>query len=200
MIIIPLALYNIYTTYRLADTLYLGLPQISVKDWNTRIYTPVFIVLAYLPLMALAPFNRADGLKWSHNGIIFNTACYLLFAATVYLMHYGELTFRTEVAMSNAIDDLEWQKAVDIFNDATKSRSKADARAYKSRTEKLKGVSDPKLREEIIGEFSDKFYEPTRLMVLYRDLATKSWPRLSDFTFTLEFICVYCACVCPLIY
>jgi len=186
IIITPLVLYNLYTSYRLADTLYLGLPQVSVKDWNSRIYTPLFIVLAYLPLMALAPFIRADKLKWSHNGILFNTTCYLLFAATVYLMHYGELTFRTEVAMSNAIDDLEWQKAVDIFNDAAKSRSKADARAYESRTAELKGVSNQEQREEIIEKYSGRFYEPTRLMVLYRDLAMVKMDKALDYAFTMK--------------
>ncbi len=186
IIIAPLVLYSFYTSYRLADTLYLGLPQISVRDWNTRIRTPLFIVLAYLPLMAMAPFRRADGLKWLHNGYIFNTTCYLIFAATVYLMHYGELTFRAEVAMSNAIDDLEWQKAVDIFNDAAKSRIKADARAFESRTAELKGVSDPQLREEIIEKYSARFYEPTRIMVLYRDLAMIKMDKALDYAFTMK--------------
>ena len=186
IILIPLALYNIYTTYRLADTIYMGLPQISVNEWNTRIYTPVFVVLAFLPLMALLPIKRTDSLKWPLNGFIFNTSCYLLFAATVYLMHYGELTFRTEIAMSNAIDDLEWQKAVDIFNDAAKSRSRADARAYESRTAELKGVSNAELREQIIDKYSDRFYEPTRLMVLYRDLAMVKMDKALDYAFTMK--------------
>ena len=186
IIIMPLVLYNLYTTYRLADTLYLGLPQISVRDWYTRIHTPMLIVLAYLPLMALVPFRRTDELKWSRNGILFNSTCYLLFAATVYLMHYCELTFRAEVAMSNAIDDLEWQKAVDIFNDAAKSHSKADARAYRSRTDELKGVSNPEQREEIIEKYSGRFYEPTRLMVLYRDLAMIKMDKALDYAFTMK--------------
>lgn len=185
ILLIPLILYNLYTTYRLADTLLLGLPHPSLNAWKGRIYTPLYLTMAFIPLSAFIPFKRIAEFKWLGNGII-NISFYLLFAATVCLTHYDDLNFRTEIAMSNAIDDWEWQKAVDIFNDAVKSRSKADERLFQSRTDKLKGITDIHTREEIIFKYSEKFYQPTRLMVLYRDLALIKLDKALDMAFTMK--------------
>lgn len=186
IILTPLVFYNFYTTYRLADSLYLGLPQPSLNAWKARIYTPLFIVLAYPPLMALFPFKKADEQDLQYKSFFFNLSLYIIFVVAVCIMNYGELTFRTEIAMSNAIDELNWQKAVNIFNDVAKSRTKADARTYKSRSAKLKGVTDWDLRDKIVDEYADKFYEPTKLMVLYRDLALIKLDKALDEAFTMK--------------
>lgn len=186
LVLVPLAMYSMFTTYRLPNTLRLGLPQIAVEQWETLIDIPLYILLAYLPLAALVPFGRMEAKNSKFHGLIPNAVCYAVFAVAVCLTHYGEITFRTEIAMSNAIDGLEWEKALDIFNRTSKKFLKSDARLYESRKQKLKEVPNSQARDEIIVEYADKFYQPTRVMVLYRDLALIKLDRALDQAFTLK--------------
>ena len=94
--------------------------------------------------------------------------------------------FHTELAMSEAVDNYDWQKTVDIFKQATQSHSGSDAKAYEARTRKL---SQAKSNDEILDitdQFESRFYEPTRTMVLYRDLALLKLDKALDMAFTMK--------------
>lgn len=186
LVLIPLAMYSLYTTYRLPDTLRLGLPQIAVEQWEHLINIPLYILLAFLPVAALIPFERLDIWGVKHIGLIFNTVFCVIYAAAVCLTHYDEITFRAEIAMSNAIDDLEWGKALDIFNRTSNKFRESDASVYESRRQKLREAASAQERDEIIAEYADRFYQPTRVMVLYRDLALIKLDRALDQAFTLK--------------
>ncbi len=184
LILIPLALYSLYTTYRLPGTMLAGMPQISVGQWENKVNIHMYILLAYLPLSALVPFGRIHQ-PAPTPGLLVNIGCYILLAIAVGIMHYGEITFRTELAMSQAIDNLEWERAVDIFNQTAKKHEKSNAKVYESLRRELKEASAQD-RDEIILKYSKKYYEPTRIMVLYRDLALIKLDRALNEAFTLK--------------
>ena len=182
IILVPLLGYNLYTSYRLADSWNLGLPSISDDLWTHAIRTPFQLALLFLPVMAIA----SHWLKENRKNIIFQSLIYIISVAAVWTFWFKDDNFRTELAMSEAIDRFEWQEVIDIYKRAVSSHAKSDARAYSDRTVKLKGVTNQNTINEIIDTYNRRFFEPTRTMVLYRDIALLKMDRALDEAFTMK--------------
>lgn len=182
IIVVPLLSYSLYTSYRLADSWSLGLPDISEESWATAVRTPFILAILFLPVLA-AVSNLLSSKSWS---LIPETAVYIISVAAVWGFWYNDENFNTELAMSDAVDSFEWQKVVDIYKEAVSSHASSDAKAYASRTAKLKGISDPQKVNDIVDSYSDKFFEPTRTMVIYRDLALLKMNKALDEAFILK--------------
>ena len=182
IILIPLITYNFYTSYRLIDSWVLGLPSISEELWTHTVRIPFQLALFFLPVTALS----SRWFKQSGMNIIIQTAVYIISIAAVWGFWFKDDNFRTELAMSEAIDRFEWQEVIDIYKHAVSSHAKSDAKAYADRTAKLNGVRNQNTINEIIDSYSNRFFEPTRTMVLYRDLALLKMNRALDEAFTMK--------------
>lgn len=182
IILVPLVEYSLFTSYRLADSWTIGLPEISESAWTSPVRTPFLLVLLLLPLMALISgcLRRSTG----HPAI--PAAVYILSAAAVCLFWFNDSNFRTELAMSEAVDRFEWQKVIDIYQDAVSSHARSDAKAFAARSAALEGVKDQDERKAIVDKYRDRFFEPTRTMVLYCDLAMIKKNRALDDAFGLK--------------
>ena len=183
IIFIPLIAYSFYTSYRLVDSWHMGLPSISDDQWTFAIRTPFQLALLFLPVMAIASRRLKET---DSKNIIFQTSVYIISATAVWGFWFKDDNFRTELAMSEAVDRFEWQEVVDFYRKAVDAHVKSDDKAYDDRTAKLKGVKDQDTRNSIIDSFSDRFFEPTRTMVLYRDLALLKMNRALDEAFTMK--------------
>ena len=182
ILLVPLVSYNFFTSYRLADSWNLGLPTISEDLCTRAIRTPIWLALLFMPVMALAsPWLRERGKKTYIQALI-----YVISIAAVWGFWFKDDNFHTELAMSEAVDRFDWQKVVDIFLDAQESGVKSDAKAYQARTRKLEGVKDQNTVKEIVEQYQDRFFEPTRTIVLYRDLALLKMNRALDESFTMK--------------
>lgn len=179
IILVPIITYNFYTSYRLADSWILGLPSISQDSWTRAMRTPFQTALLFIPVMALAS-NR---FKENGNGLILQSAVYVIAVAATWGFWFKDDNFHTEIAMSEAVDRFDWQQVIDIYSKAADSHAKSDAKAYNARTRKLDGVREPNKIEEIVSRYSDRFFEPTRTMVLYKDLALLKMNRALDEAF-----------------
>ena len=179
--LLPIIAYSFYTTFRLADSWQLGLPSVSNISWTYAIKTPYVLTLLFLPVLAIVS-------RWCLNvrNIIFQTAVYVCSVTAVWGFWFKDGNFRTELKMSEAVDRLDWQKVIDIYQKTVKAHSQSDAKAYAARTAKLTGVDDPGTIESILDKYSDRFFEPTRTMVLYRDLALLKTDRALDEAFTMK--------------
>ena len=179
--LVPVIAYSFYTTFRLADGWQMGLPTVSNISWAHAIKTPFVLALLFLPVPAIAS-------RWFQNakGMIFQIAVYVCSIAAVWGFWFKDSNFRTELHMSDAVDRLDWQNVIDIYQKAVKAHAKSDAKAYEARTAKLKGLDDPGTIENILDKYSERFFEPTRTMVLYRDLALLKTDRALDEAFTMK--------------
>jgi len=185
IILIPLIAYNFFTSYRLADSWHLGLPTISEDVWTHAIRSPLQLALLFLPVMSLISSRFKENSK-SSKSIIIQVSIYIISIAAVWIFWFKDDNFRTELAMSEAVDRFEWQKVIDIYQDAVNSHAKSDAKAYADRTAKLKGVKNQNTINEIVDSYNDQFFEPTRTMVIYRDLALLKMNRALDEAFTMK--------------
>ena len=182
IMLIPLIDYNFYTSYRMADSWRLGLPTISEEVWNHAMRAPLQLALLFIPVMAIT----ANRLKENGGNIYLQASLYIAALVSVWGFWFKDENFHTELAMSEAVDRFDWQQVIDIYSNAAKKHVKSDAKAYDERTKKLEGVRDQKLIDDILEQYSKRFYEPTRTMVLYRDLALLKMNRALDEAFTYK--------------
>ena len=184
--LIPLVCYNFYTSFRLADAWTIGLPSISDTAWSAQIGAPYYILLA---LAVIAPL--LSGLLSGNNepktpAIAVQIITTAVLTITVSAFWFRDSNFRTELAMSEAIDSYDWQKAVDIFSKAADSRSRSDAKAYDARTSKISQARSNDEIMDITDRFESRFFEPTRTMVMYRDLALLKLDKALDQAFSMK--------------
>lgn len=182
ILIVPLIAYNFYTSYRLADSWHLGLPSISKDVWTRAIRTPYQLALLFLPVMALA----APWFKNKKEIFVIPVAVFILSIAAIWGFWFKDDNFHTELAMSEAVDRFDWKRTIDIFQQAVKSHSKSDAKAYASRTKKIAAASSSDEIASITERYADRFFEPTRTMVIYRDLALLKTNRALNESFTMK--------------
>ena len=182
ILIIPVIFFKFYSSYRLADSWLLGLPNISDDEWAHAIRVPYQLTLLFLPIMAVISKRFKENIKTN----LIQTLTLIVSFIAVWGLWFRDSNFNTELGMSEAIDRFDWQRAIDIYQDAVMSHAKTDARAYSVRTKKLSGIKDPQTINDIVDNYNNRFFEPTRSMVLYRDLALLKMNRALDEAFTMK--------------
>lgn len=181
-LLVPVIMYGFYTSFRMSDGWTLGLPAVSESEWTSSVRVPFILTLLSLPLLSIVSLRLKEGFK----SIVLPTAIYIISAASVYGFWFKDSNFHTELAMSDAVDRFDWQQVIDIYQKAVTSKAKSDSKAYKARTAELNGIKDQNTRSSIVEKYSRRFFEPTRTMVLYRDLALIKTGRALDEAFTMK--------------
>ena len=182
ILLIPLVAYNFYTSYRLVDSWHLGLPSVSDDIWTRAVRWPFQSALLFLPVYPFA--SRL--LKENGKTVVLQSAVYIISIAAVWGFWFKDDNFHTELAMSEAVDRFDWQKVVDIFRKSSQSHAKSDEKAYQARSKKLSGVKDLNTVKDIVEQYNDRFFEPTRTMVIYRDMALLKMNRALQESFTMK--------------
>jgi hypothetical protein len=186
IIIIPILYYNLYTSLRLADAWTAGLPSISNSEWTKQVRAPYYIMMAFAAVMPVLCHRLENAKAGGKRDNILQTAPWAIYALLVWAFWFNDSNFRTELGMSLAVDNANWQKAVDLFEDATRKHISSDARAYKSRTARISKASGSDEIANIVDQYSSRFFEPTRTMVMYRDLALFKLDKALDLAFTMK--------------
>lgn len=185
-IIIPILYYNLYTSLRLADAWTAGLPEISDDNWMSAVRAPYYLAIVFsivIPIIVPKLTKKDSDLKDSILWHAIPAAVYVLF---VWIFWFNDSNFRTELSMSIAVDNAEWQQTVNLFTDATKKHARSDARAYKSRTAKIDKAGGNDQISDIVERYQNRFFEPTRTMVMYRDLALLKLDKALNLSFTMK--------------
>jgi len=186
VIFVPIVICSAYTSYRLADSWILGLPSISDDAWTRPMRAPFQIALLCQILFALTSHFLSEKPLEGIKSIIFQSATYIVAIAAVWGFWFKDDNFHTELAMSEAVDRFDWDRTIEIFRQAEKSHAKSDAKVYASRTKKIASAHSTDQINEIVERYNDRFFEPTRSMVLYRDLALLKTNRALDEAFTMK--------------
>lgn len=185
VILVPMVIYPLYTSYRLADSWTIGLPSISDDAWTRHIRAPFQLaMLCMLLLTVVSPKLTAK--KPAARPWILQAAVYLIAIVAVWTTWCKDDNFHTELAMSQSVDNYDWNRTVEIFSKAEKSHSKSDARAYAARSKKIASVHTNDEIQDIVDNYSIRFFEPTRTMVMYRDLALLKLNKALDHAFTMK--------------
>ena len=182
IILVPIISYNFYTSFRMADAWRMGLPTISNEVWNRPMRAPMQLSLLFIPVMTIV----LHWLKDKTANPVMQIAVYAISVIAVWGFWFKDDNFKAELAMSEAVDRFDWQEVIDIYTKTTERHVRSDARAYAARTQKLTKATDKDSFDDIIDRYGKRFFEPTRTMVLYRDLALLKLNRALDEAFTYK--------------
>ena len=182
IIVVPLILYGFYTSYRISDSWEMGLPFTSEEAWIRPTRVPLQLALLFIPVMSLA----SRWLKDKSTNPVFQLSVYIVAIAAVWSFWYKDENFHTELAMSDAVDRFDWPEVIQIYKNVTASNARSDAKAYAARTRKLARTDDSDEIDNIIDRYENRFFEPTRTMVMYRDLALLKMNRALDEAFSMK--------------
>ena len=186
VLLVPVMMYPLYVTYRMATSWSMGLPTPSVDSWTVAVRLPYQLSLLFAILSAASAGRMGSASLTFRKEITVQVLALAISVVTVWGFWYRDENFRTELAMSDAIDNYDWNKAIDIYTRTVRRHTKSDEKAYRDRTAKLKEVTNADEAADIVDRYSKRFFEPTRTMVLYRDLALLKTGQALDRCFTMK--------------
>ena len=186
VVVVPLVIYSLYTSYRLADSWIMGLPSISEDSWTRIMRAPFQLALLCQIILAVAATPLSSKQLSSTANIVLQPSIIIVVFAVVWGFWFKDDNFHTELAMSEAVDRSDWNRTIEIFQQAVKSHEKSDAKVYASRSAKIASARTTDEITDIVDSYKDRFFEPTRSMVLYRDLALLKTNRALSEAFTMK--------------
>lgn len=185
-VLVPLVIYSAYTTYKLTDSWIMGLPSISEDTWTRTMRAPFQLALLCQILLALESNFKGSELEDGIKSLVTQSLTCIAAIAIVWGFWYKDDNFHTELEMSHYVDLYEWDHVIDTYQEAVNSHLKADAKAYESRSRKIAEARSVQEIGDIVDSYSNCFFEPTRSMVMYRDLALLKTNRALEEAFTMK--------------
>lgn len=183
-LLVPVLLYGQYTSYRIEDSWTMGLTVVSDDIWTSYVRLPFYLIAAFTVLAVLTG-RPMTGLAGSdRNSLIAQIATIVLGTVLVWAFWFKDSNFRAELMMSQAVDRHDWKQVTDIYEKVSMRGIEREKKAIDRRKTELEGVRNEDQVKDIIEEYDLKLFEPTRLMVLYRDLALLKQNRALDQAFT----------------
>ena len=182
IVLVPLLTYGLWTSYRMTDSWRMGLPSVSEESWTRAVTAPYQLALISILVISALPHRFKD----KDTSPVFRAVFFIISVAAVWLFWFRNENFRTELAMYDAIDRMDWEQVTAIYRKTEKSHARSDAKAYASRTAKLSEATDKDAIEAILDKYDKRFFEPTRTMVLYRDLALVKTDKALDEAFSMK--------------
>ena len=165
---LPILLHIFYTSFRTDEIFTVGLPLINYKSqWPVRL--PCLLLMLFMIAAPLLKFH--DNHPETSKTNIIQISVIIILAAILFIFSFRDRNFITENAMSAAIDVQDWKKVTGILERLEKKNAKNDEKIYIQRTKKISKAAGTKEIESIVDLYSERFYEPTRIMVLYKDLS-----------------------------
>ncbi len=178
----PLLMYGLFTRYRLIDSWFMGLPATSEQSWEWPVRLPSLILIGFAVVMALFRHRPENAGKTA--AIPIGIAAVTLGA--VLFFWFKDANFRTELKMSEAADRSDWKRVTDIYVKASTRHSGREGKTFEKMKKELAGLTDDYSYDMTVNRFKDKFFEPTRLMVLLRDMALLKQGQALDMAFTMR--------------
>lgn len=167
--VLPLFLHSFYTTFRTEDIYTIGLPLINYESqWPVRL--PCMLLILF---MAIAPFIRISNHSSGNRNKMFflQLSITVLSAAAVFFLSFRDHNYLIENAMSAAMDRNDWKEVTSILERTEKRVAKTEERAYSKRSKSIGVTTNINNIESIVETYSSRFYEPTRIIVLLKDVA-----------------------------
>lgn len=165
---------QVYYTGRVADAYIAALPKLPGLGQYFSIWLP-FILLALFTLAAscacwkysLKDSVRADSTLQSPLLYVSIIVVTVIIARAFW---YSDPVYLTEMKMDAAMERRDWKEVTRIMSRDTERFARYNERVYHRRSGKLEGTRGAE-RNDIVAEYRYRFHQPTRVMVMYKNLA-----------------------------
>ena len=169
LVFTPLVTYNLTTSANsLLSTFLLGIPNLT-EEQNNAIFSSASALLIALQIIP-ALYKPLPLIKAQHY-LIFQSAVLAVYLLTSYLCWFRDTNFKAEIAMSNAIDREDWKEVCNIHKALTEKYSASDKKAYNKLHSKVNAANTSSEMDLIVEKMRNDFFEPSRIMVQYKNLA-----------------------------
>lgn len=185
-IIVPLILYGLFTRYRLADSWSLGLPSISDDEWTATVRRPYWILFGTFLLFAAVRPLFAEAEKLNAGRRFAGPAIAAVIVAATATFWYSDSNFKAEIRMSLAADRCDWDEVLDIYRDVSTRHAGRERKALDKRKAELSGATSTVQAQMIVKKYDSRFFRPTRIMVMFRDLALLKQGKALDEAFAMR--------------
>lgn len=169
LVFTPLITYNLTTTVSsISKTFLLGIPNLTAGQHSSVFGTAFAILIAIqiaLSIYKPLPQAKAPSYLFMQSGIL------IIYLLSAYLCWFRDPNFKAEIAMSNAIDNNNWKEVCNIHKEISDKYINSDRKAYEKLSAKANIATSPAELENLIKETKGKFYEPSRMMVQFKNLA-----------------------------
>lgn len=183
--IAPLLTSFISTRYNgFVSALLAGFPVLT-HEHSFKLYRIVAVLLIALPALLSFYYRSVKQLTKKGNPYILLTVL-IIYCVSIYLCWFKDINFHAEQKMSNAIDNLNWEVVCKTHKEISEKRSNSDSKMYNKLTSLTDNATSAEETSEIIEKHKDKFYEPSRMMVLLKNLALVKTGKESDTAFSYK--------------
>lgn len=183
--IVPPVWSQFFVTVKTSLSYLAILPDYPPHGRFLALWIPYVVLLLFMVVAAALstpsdnPSGRRDIGVAARLGV---TAACILFT---WAFWYRDVNMPAELRMEQALEERDWKQIARIQSDMARRHEASDERAYAARSAKLSGVSGSE-RDYIVQKFADRFYAPSRHMVLYRNLALLRMGKACSTAFTYK--------------
>lgn len=170
-IAVPLVCYRLFTSFNISYYWKLGLTWTPVADWTNAIQLPVWCLFGFTGALALLQplFQKAE--NRNRKLIAVNPTIAVIAILATFFFWFKDANFKTEMKMSLAAEQYDWKKVVDIYRKASISNIDTEEKTYRQIVKELDGDYDDESYARIFKKYSSRIFNPTRYMVVLRDIA-----------------------------
>lgn len=166
----------VYHTIKVGYSFFATLPRLFDVELFMRLWMPYFILVTVTLVLAYLSYSIIDRLSLSASASVSRrTIIFSVSAAVSLLIAYGfwykDPNFYADLQMDTAVENINWERTAKIHREFDARFKKYNNKIWRKRTERLETVSDSYERDKIVDEFKYRFRQPTRAMVIYKNLA-----------------------------
>jgi len=170
-IAVPWIYSRMYLTIRPQDWIIAGLPALPFSKeyftcWGPLAILALLTIAAAIHCVTAKKKDISTTVWWSlqASGVI-------LCAAILYGFWFKDTNFMAEMKMRQAIEREDWKEVIRIHDKTAEKFVKADQKVFSKRSAELSSAYSNEQIQQIVQEYNDKFYGPSRLMVIYRNIS-----------------------------
>lgn len=165
----PLLAYNFVTTANsILKIVISGIPDLTEEQTGNLFIIAVSLLILIQPLLAFyRPITRVAPFKY----LLSSGALLIILTLSTYLCWFKDYNFKAELAMSNAIDSSNWKEVCQIHKNLTDKNLERDRKTYNKLSSRINNANTSEEMDLIVKEMREDFFEPSRVMVQYKNLA-----------------------------
>ena len=168
--IVPPVWSQFYVTVKTSLSYFAILPDFPPYGKFLPMWIPYLVLFLFTVTAAALIPSAGIPAKRKPIGIPARLSIFAACIVFVWTFWYRDVNMPAEMMMEQALEDRDWKQIARIQSDMAHRHDASDARVFAARSAKLSGVTGSE-RDYVVENFADKFYAPSRHMVLYRNLA-----------------------------
>jgi membrane protein DedA with SNARE-associated domain len=185
VIFTPLFTSFISTTYNGFAAAFTAAAPTITEPHNFPLYKITAVLLVSLPIVFSICYRPISSL-FKKQYYTVQISAMLIYCIAICLFWFKDANFYAEQKISNAVDNLDWKLVADTHKEIAEKHKNKDNKIYNKMVSKTNNAISTEETASIVDKYKSKIYEPSRMMVLLKDLALVKLGKESNTAFTYK--------------